>query len=98
MVLELKRQLMLCVQVISLATSGSKDAYNITYYTPSLSGLEVAFGTSISDKNIGSNNSDYGQLINGRFGYETYVGDVVISLGGGVETASNNRKKVNQIN
>ena len=73
------------------ATSGSKDAYNITYYTPSLSGLEMAFGTSISDKNIGSNNSDYTTISMG-VGYETYVGDVVISLGGGLETASNSAK------
>lgn len=73
------------------STSGSKDAYNITYYTPSLSGLEMAFGTSISDKNIGSNNSDYSTLSMG-VGYETYVGDVVISLGGGLETATNSVK------
>jgi hypothetical protein len=77
------------------ATSGSKDSYNITYYTPSLSGLEMAFGTSISDRNIGSNESEYTTMSLG-VGYETYVGDVVISLGGGIETA-NNRVK-NQTN
>ncbi len=73
------------------ATSGSKDAYNITYYTPSYSGLEMAFGTAISDRNIGGNDSDYTTMSLG-LGYETYVGDVVISLGGGFETANNRVK------
>jgi hypothetical protein len=72
-------------------TSGSKDAYNVTYFTPSLYGLDLAFGTSISDQNIGSNDSDYTTLSLG-VGYETYVGDVVISLGGGLETATNKEK------
>lgn len=73
------------------STSGSKNAYNITYYTPSLSGLEMAVGTSISDRNIGNNDSEYTTMSLG-LGYETYVGDVVISLGGGIETANNRIK------
>ena len=74
-------------------TSGSKDAYNVTYFTPSLYGLDLAFGTSISEQNIGSNDSDYTTMSLG-VGYETYIGDVVISLGGGLETATNNEKNL----
>jgi len=74
-------------------TSGSKDTYNVTYFTPSLYGLDLAFGTSISDQNIGGNDSDYTTLSLG-VGYETYVGDVVISLGGGLETATNREKDI----
>jgi len=74
-------------------TSGSQDKYSITYYTPSFSGIELGIGTSLSSRNIGSNDSDYATISLG-IGYETYIGDTVISLGGGIEKANN---KVNEL-
>lgn len=68
-------------------TSGSEDSYNITYYTPSFSGLEFGVGTSLSKRNIGSNDSDYTTLSLG-VGYETFIGDTVLTLGGGIEKAT----------
>lgn len=74
-------------------TSGSQDNYSITYYTPSFSGIELGIGTSLSSRNIGSNDSDFTTISLG-IGYETYIGDTVISLGGGIEKANN---KVNEL-
>ena len=74
-------------------TTGSQDNYGITYYTPSFSGIELGVGTSLNSRNIGSNDSDYTTISLG-IGYETYIGDTVISLGGGVEKANN---KVNEL-
>ena len=69
-------------------TSGLEDNYSLTYYTPSFSGIELGVGTSLTSRNIGTADSDYTTMSLG-IGYETYIGDTVISLGGGVEKATN---------
>jgi hypothetical protein len=69
-------------------TSGGDDGLNAVYFTPSFSGLDVALGLNINDSNLGSASSEF-ETYSVGFGYETYVGDMVISLGGGIEKATN---------
>ena len=69
-------------------TTGLEDNYSLTYYTPSFSGVELGIGTSLTSRNIGTSDSDYSTMSLG-IGYETYIGETVISLGGGVEKATN---------
>ena len=52
------------------------------------SGVELGIGTSLTSRNIGTSDSDYSRMSLG-IGYETYIGETVISLGGGVEKATN---------
>ena len=68
-------------------TSGSEGGMNIIYFTPSFGGLDLAFGYNQNTDGNGLSNSEFQDTFSVGFGYDTYIGDVVISLGGGVEKA-----------
>jgi hypothetical protein len=70
-------------------TSGNHDGFSVVYFTPSFGGIEMALGMNVNDNNLGQDNSNFDTYSIGM-GYETYVGDVVLSLGGGIEKATNN--------
>jgi hypothetical protein len=69
-------------------TSGGDGGINVVYFTPSFAGMDLALGYNHNTDNLGLDNSEFKDTISVGFGYETYIGDVVISLGGGVEKAS----------
>lgn len=69
------------------STSGSEDGLNLIYFTPSFAGLDLAFGYNKNTDNLGLDNSEFNDTYSVGFGYETYIGDVVLSLGGGFEKA-----------
>ena len=56
-------------------------------FTPSFGGLDLAFGYNKNTDNLGLDNSEFNDTYSVGFGYETYIGDVVLSLGGGFEKA-----------
>ena len=69
------------------STSGSEGGLNLIYFTPSFAGLDLAFGYNKNTDNLGLDNSEFNDTYSVGFGYETYIGDVVLSLGGGFEKA-----------
>ena len=69
------------------STSGSEGGLNLIYFTPSFGGLDLAFGYNKNTDNLGLDNSEFNDTYSVGFGYETYIGDVVLSLGGGFEKA-----------
>lgn len=69
------------------STSGSEDGLNLIYFTPSFAGLDLAFGYNKNTDNLGLDNSEFNDTYSVGFGYETFIGDVVLSLGGGFEKA-----------
>jgi len=74
-------------------TSGSDSGLNIVYFTPSLYGMDFAVGYN-SNLSAGESNNlndrNYKDTISLGFGYETFIGDVVLSVGGAVEKTNNN--------
>ena len=63
------------------------DGLSVIYFTPSLAGLDLAFGYNQNTDNLGLDNSEFKDTYSVGFGYETFIGDVVLSLGGGIEKA-----------
>ena len=49
--------------------------------------MDLAFGYNKNTDNLGLDNSEFNDTYSVGFGYETYIGDVVLSLGGGFEKA-----------
>ncbi len=68
-------------------TDGGSGSLSVIYFTPSLAGLDLAFGYNQNTDANGLDDSEFKDTISIGFGYETYIGDVVISLGGGIEKA-----------
>ena len=68
-------------------TSGNDDGLSLIYFTPSFGGMDLAFGYNKNTDNLGLDNSEFNDTYSVGFGYETYIGDVVLSLGGGFEKA-----------
>ena len=68
-------------------TSGNDNGLGLIYFTPSFGGMDLAFGYNKNTDNLGLDNSEFNDTYSVGFGYETYIGDVVLSLGGGFEKA-----------
>ena len=72
---------------IKTTSGGDGDgSINLVYFTPSFAGLDLALGYNHNASNSGYS-SEFEDTVSVGFGYETYIGDVVISLGGGIEKA-----------
>tara|TARA_Y100000590_G_scaffold452259_1_gene595023 strand:- start:8504 stop:9820 length:1317 start_codon:yes stop_codon:yes gene_type:complete len=69
-------------------TSGGDGGINVIYFTPSLGGMDIALGYNHNTDNEGLDNSEFKDTYSVGVAYETYVGDVTIALGGGIEKAS----------
>lgn len=69
------------------ATSGNDAGIGITYFTPSFGGVGLAFGYNPNIDSSGLDTSEFRDTYSVGFGYETFIGDVVLSLGGGIEKA-----------
>lgn len=72
-------------------TSGSDSGLNVVYFTPSLYGMDFALGYN-SNLSAGESgyNGNYKDTLSLGFGYETFIGDVVLSVGGAVEKTNIN--------
>ena len=65
---------------------------NVTYYAPSMGGIDLAIGynpgTADSDAGLILDDGAFQDTFSIGFGYSTAVGDMALSVGGGMENAS----------